>query len=240
MSPPLLRRGMRGDAVEELQPVLLACDYDLGPAGADGIFGPKTEAAVRVFQRWWHLAVDGVVGRHTWSALRETPSRQPSGLPIPNGQAEVRALFGDIRVHKDASPRPRFPLLIEGDWEARNMVTVPISGLRALRRIYCHRKLAPVFSAVFSEIVALGLGDEIKSYDGCLCVRYKRSTRRKKLSTHAWGIAVDLNAATNRQGTSGDMSREVVGVFRHHGFKWGGDWRRKYRDPMHFQYCTGY
>ena len=36
---------------------------------ADGIFGPKTEAAVRDFQRAQGLAPDGIVGPKTWAAL---------------------------------------------------------------------------------------------------------------------------------------------------------------------------
>jgi peptidoglycan hydrolase-like protein with peptidoglycan-binding domain len=35
----------------------------------DGIFGPKTEAAVRAFQQNENLGVDGIVGRQTWAAL---------------------------------------------------------------------------------------------------------------------------------------------------------------------------
>jgi hypothetical protein len=34
------------------------------------------------------------------------------------------------------------------------------------------------------------------------------------------------------------MREEIIGVFKESGFIWGGDWKRK--DPMHFQYCTGY
>ncbi|MGH9279729.1 MAG: peptidoglycan-binding domain-containing protein, partial [Acidimicrobiales bacterium] len=35
----------------------------------DGIFGPKTDNAVRTFQDWVHIAVDGIVGPVTWKAM---------------------------------------------------------------------------------------------------------------------------------------------------------------------------
>ena len=36
---------------------------------ADGIFGPATEDAVRMFQKTHGLSVDGVAGYNTWSVL---------------------------------------------------------------------------------------------------------------------------------------------------------------------------
>ena len=63
----LLRLGSRGSDVIRLQAALNAQGYDCG--AADGIFGVKTEAAVRRFQRAQQLAVDGVAGRMTWAAI---------------------------------------------------------------------------------------------------------------------------------------------------------------------------
>lgn len=63
----LLRLGSRGSDVIKLQTALNALGYDCG--AADGIFGVKTEAAVRRFQRAQQLAVDGVAGRMTWAAI---------------------------------------------------------------------------------------------------------------------------------------------------------------------------
>jgi peptidoglycan hydrolase-like protein with peptidoglycan-binding domain len=37
--------------------------------GVDGLFGPKTKERVRRFQANENLAVDGIVGRNTWTAL---------------------------------------------------------------------------------------------------------------------------------------------------------------------------
>lgn len=62
-----LRRGSRGSDVTKLQTALNAQGYDCG--AADGIFGAKTEAAVRNFQRDHSLTVDGIAGRDTQAAL---------------------------------------------------------------------------------------------------------------------------------------------------------------------------
>jgi len=58
---PTLRRPATGDQVKQVQ-------AKLGVV-ADGIFGPKTEAAVRAFQRGQGLVPDGIVGPKTWAAL---------------------------------------------------------------------------------------------------------------------------------------------------------------------------
>jgi hypothetical protein len=104
--------------------------------------------------------------------------------------------------------------------------------------ITCHKLLANVFSHVFVHIQGSGLQNKITSFGGCFSFRPQRTGT--KLSTHAWGVAIDLNPQTNQQGTAGNMDTSVIAVFREAGFKWGGDWQGRTRDPMHFQFCTGY
>jgi hypothetical protein len=36
------------------------------------------------------------------------------------------------------------------------------------------------------------------------------------------------------------MDAAVVAIFKEAGFTWGGEWQGSKRDPMHFQFCTGY
>ncbi len=69
---PLLRRGMRGEAVERMQALLAAWNKDALPDwGVDGDFGSETHAWVRRFQKAKNLLVDGIVGPQTWGALLE-------------------------------------------------------------------------------------------------------------------------------------------------------------------------
>ena len=68
---PTLRRGSTGEYVTLLQTKLIQLGYDVGATGADGKFGDKTAAAVRMFQRDHGLTQDGVVGKNTWAALDE-------------------------------------------------------------------------------------------------------------------------------------------------------------------------
>lgn len=63
---PTLRMGCKGMYVTELQEMLKKRGYTLK---ADGIFGSKTEEAVKAFQADNGLLVDGIVGSKTWGKL---------------------------------------------------------------------------------------------------------------------------------------------------------------------------
>jgi peptidoglycan hydrolase-like protein with peptidoglycan-binding domain len=64
---PVLRPGMEGDAVRQLQQRLRTKGFYSGTV--DGVFGSQTEAAVRAAQAANNLTVDGIVGPATWRAL---------------------------------------------------------------------------------------------------------------------------------------------------------------------------
>lgn len=65
----LIRKGDRGDDVKKLQTMLIACGYNCGSAGADGIFGNGTFAALTSFQTAKKLAADGIYGPASKAAL---------------------------------------------------------------------------------------------------------------------------------------------------------------------------
>jgi hypothetical protein len=164
----------------------------------------------------------------------------PVPLAPPHGLDEICARFGDIfgYIAKDQT--------LNTGWQAEFLtrialpfpMTISWDHAQNTSFITCHKTLAAVFGNVFSQIQSNGLQNAITSFGGCFSFRPQRTGT--KLSTHAWGIAIDLNPETNQQGTAGNMDPAVIAIFRRVGFKWGGDWTGKFRDPMHFQFCTGY
>jgi len=73
-----LNRGMQGEDVVELQKLLKARGYKVA---TDGDFGPKTESAVKAFQKAAGLTADGIVGSRTLKAL--TGGAQEVEAPKP-------------------------------------------------------------------------------------------------------------------------------------------------------------
>ncbi len=74
--PPYPGRALRaGDAGEDVKYVQNALNTvrrgvkEIPPLDVDGMFGPKTENAVKAFQKYYGLAPDGVVGPLTWAKL---------------------------------------------------------------------------------------------------------------------------------------------------------------------------
>lgn len=80
--------------VSALQQQLAASGYS--PGKVDGIFGSKTDAAVRAFQQANGLAVDGIVGPKTMAALQKTQAPTPMPRPAPLPTVPVPSNGGNI------------------------------------------------------------------------------------------------------------------------------------------------
>ena len=96
MAEPVLKKGSNDPAVRDLQEALKALGYDPGPV--DGVFGAKTESAVKKFQQAREIAADGVVGRVTWINIDEADQSHPvlkagsTGLPVRRLQSRMSAV----------------------------------------------------------------------------------------------------------------------------------------------------
>jgi N-acetylmuramoyl-L-alanine amidase len=84
ISRPTLESGSQGEAVVELQSLLMLLGYYDGPLS--GVYQDGTQAAVRQFQTDAGITPDGVVGPATWSSLFPTP---PGEANPPGGEAST-------------------------------------------------------------------------------------------------------------------------------------------------------
>ena len=110
--PGVLRRGSTGTAVRELQFYLYlmsAYESSIPSVSIDGSFGAATETAVRAYQRFAGLTVDGVVGRTTWDSLYGKASALRSSGPV---------------VTLERLPYPGTPLTVGADSSAVLYYTV--------------------------------------------------------------------------------------------------------------------
>ncbi|MEQ8192113.1 MAG: M15 family metallopeptidase [Candidatus Eremiobacterota bacterium] len=153
---------------------------------------------------------------------KDTGAQQPGKIPgdtlgttPPRGRAAIEKMFGPA---------------------GKNQVNVkmPAGPGGKMINVKCNEKIAPKLNAVFQEIKDKGLSGEIKANDGCYNYRTKRNG--KSLSTHSWGIAVDINAGSHPMGSSKQTAgqKAIAEIFQKHGFY------QLPNDPMHFQFARGY
>ena len=81
-----IRKGSKGDLVVTLQKKLIEFGNDIE---ADGIFGEKTENALKLFQTSKGLTADGICGPATWAAFGIDADTQETGEKSASDGAET-------------------------------------------------------------------------------------------------------------------------------------------------------
>lgn len=107
----------------------------------------------------------------------------------------------------------------------------------SVTHIACNRDMHGPLMNALASLAHLGLGGLLKTFDGAFDVRPVRGMAA--MSTHAYGLGIDLNAADNPLGaTKGGFYEmpEFVKCFTEQGFDWGGNFHAR-KDPMHFSYA---
>ncbi len=159
------------------------------------------------------------------SAVGDLPLiRHGSGV-LP--QAEVKERFGEFSLEATSTRRFR----PDPGWVEQHIRTerVPILG-----RITCHRDFFPAVRGALAELEDRGLGHLVvnREYSGCWVPRFTGA--RRTVSRHAWGVAIDFNAASNPYGAEPDQDPRLVDVMQRWGMNWGGEWLVP--DAMHFEH----
>ncbi len=198
----------------------------------------KGEAYIRRAGPWNYG--DQYYADHVMEYYGAEAASAPAGAcaKIPLGD-RMKWLFPD-GVPKTSSQMKRYLIQVE----------VPIlnrEGKDAAMKLTVHKKLAGEIKAVFQDLKSAG----IRTIPSCTAAYNwrKMATNSSKQSHHSYGSVVDWNWTYNPicyPGTTGYRSQpkskfmadqKVVGIWKSHGFYWGGDWK-SYRDYMHFSYTN--
>src|SRR4030067_873062 len=153
-----------------------------------------------------------------------------NGLIRPHGLTQIKEVLGDIDrfIMTGHDGRPVLDSEFEGAYLAvvQMPFALPVAGKprtdgrgkpgECVNRFRCHILMALRFETIFNRIFDEDLEYLLMSFGGCFQFRRKRNGRG--LSTHAWGVAIDLNPETNAPGTDGDMHEDIVRVFKEAGF----------------------
>lgn len=117
---------------------------------------------------------------------------------------------------------------LEPDWKKNNLVTVvALNG----QRFVVHRDAAPSFQGLLNDLGSTGY--DIKSDGG---FNYRNIRGGNTLSQHAFGNAIDVNAADNPLGSrTHNLPANISDMAQKRGLEWGGNWQSR-PDPMHFEW----
>ena len=156
-----------------------------------------------------------------------SPAVNPSTRLIARA-VEIKARFGEFAVRL---PYGEDWIGIEPGWLRRNVVTrtVPILGA-----VTCNRRLFPPLRRALRTLERRGLSRIVNRSDYAGCYAPRRIPGSGSLSLHAWGLAIDLNAAANPRLRGSRQDRRLVAAMEDAGFTWGGRWPTV-PDPMHFE-----
>lgn len=115
------------------------------------------------------------------------------------------------------------------EWQAQNLTWIePIKG----QRWQVYKPAEAAFAGLLGDLVKLGYHPT--SSGG---YNYRNIRGSDRLSQHAFGTAIDLNAMTNARGQSATDIPHAAELAKKWGLEWGGTWKNP--DPMHFEYTGG-
>jgi hypothetical protein len=155
----------------------------------------------------------------------ETTYLHSADLVLP--QENIKQRFGEWA----GRPGSGGFLEIDKAWVGKNIVTtsVPILG-----RVTCNRRLIAPLKAAMHQLASHGQASAVHDYEGCYVAKFLLNDPSASISHHAWGAAIDINAAGSPYGAIPVQSRALIKAMEQQGFIWGG--RFIIPDGHHFEY----
>ena len=193
------------------------------PRNVLALLRPESDLGERRLER---VASDGEPTRARLLLEGDGADRAQDGPARP---AELKARFGEPAV---GLPYGEDWVTLDPGFLRRHIVTrrVPLLG-----DVTCHRRMISSLRSAMGELRGRGLGHLVDPSDYAGCYAPRRIQPSGTLSLHAWGLAVDLNAASNPFGGESNQDPRLVRAMERQGFSWGGDFPTV-PDPMHFEF----
>ncbi len=157
--------------------------------------------------------------------------------------AQRQQIFGTIVAEELTAGSGNIRII--NNWQRENLTSVVVPQLIGVPgaprdgRIFWHKKGIAALQSFFADVEKAGLSSLLLSWGGSWVPRYVRGTKTKTLSSHAHGIAFDINVRWNGLGVApapeGKLGSvvQLVKIAQAHGFFWGGHFARP--DGMHFE-----
>lgn len=198
-----------------MQMRLTAHGFPVGPI--DGDIGAKTIAALKAFEKAHGLTIDGTADPLVVQALRASSSALPPAVMVQIPNRDAYLPDSQIAAHHSDWPRQSEVTSFFGDpGTNQTLVEVPFDLVLAwdksvtVRRISLNTKVAASASRVLEVIAQTYSPAEraeigINIFGGALNVRNMRGG--KKLSMHAFGIAIDFDPERNQLSWGRDRAR---------------------------------
>jgi hypothetical protein len=217
------------------------------PGATMEVVGYVTGDTFREIDQWYATADD----RFFWSGGAQVlqgsgpvpapadlqAKRRADGTIRPLQPVELEKVFGKFEFREAAGGA----IDIDDAWERSNIVALQHELLARVRlqSISVHHKAKAPFQQVFDQIRRRDLADRLVTCAGTYVPRHIGWSSGRPLSSHSWGVAIDLNAEWNGYGKSpaplGSQGSlvELIPVFAAAGFAWGGHFSTP--DGMHFE-----
>lgn len=119
-------------------------------------------------------------------------------------------------------------------WQDQNLTWIePVKG----QRWQVYKPAADAFNGLLTDLIASGY--QPHSSGG---FNYRNIRGGNRLSQHAFGTAIDINADANPflgkgQAVVTDLPANTADIAKKWGLEWGGTWNRP--DAMHFEWAGG-